>query len=92
MSYTDIMETTTAHQTELIELDSRKRAPLRPFAQHNRYFVSAEADGTLILTPAVVMSELEARLLRKDPALFARLEESTAHPERLVRRKLTGKS
>lgn len=77
-----------ATSPELIELDGRKRAPLRPFARYERYFVNEEPDGTLILTPAVVMSDLEARLLRNDPALHARLEESTAHPEQLVRRKL----
>lgn len=75
--------------TELIELDSRKRAPLRQHARHDRYFVSEEPDGTIVLTPAVVMTEAEARLLRNDPALHARLVESTAHPERLTRRKLT---
>lgn len=82
----------SAPGNQLIELDSRKRAPLRPFARHQRYIVSEESDGTLILTPAVVMSELEARLLRNSPAVFAHLEESTAHPERLVRHKLTKKA
>jgi hypothetical protein len=79
----------TPPEGELIELDNRKRAPLRAYAHHDRYFVNEEADGTLILTPAVVMSSLEARLLRSNPELHARLEESTAHPERLIRRKLT---
>jgi hypothetical protein len=84
--------TSSAPGSQLIELDSRKRAPLRPFARHQRYIVSEEPDGTLVLTPAVVMSELEARLLRNNPALLAKLEESTAHPERLVRHKLTKKA
>jgi hypothetical protein len=51
--------------------------------------VSADADGTLVLTPAVVMSELEATLLSKNPELLARLRESTAHPERLVRHRIS---
>jgi hypothetical protein len=75
-------------QSGLIQLDGRKRAPLRMFARHERYLVSEEADGTLVLTPAVVMSELEIRLLSNNPALYARLRESTVHPERLVRHKV----
>lgn len=76
-------------RSELIELDGRKRAPLRGLARHERYLVSADDDGTLVLTPAVVMTELEAALLGKNPELLGRLKESTAHPERLVRHRLS---
>jgi hypothetical protein len=63
-------------RSELIELDGRKRAPLRGLARHERYLVSADDDGTLVLTPAVVMTELEAALLGKNPELLGRLKES----------------
>lgn len=71
----------------LIELDARRRASLgrvgRP--EHTRYLVREEADGTLILTPAAVVTDLEAQFLR-DPGLLARIEEERRHPERLRRR------
>lgn len=72
----------------LIELDSRKRAPLRQIARHERYLVTVEPDGVVILTPAVVMTEYEARFRAAAPELHAKLVESVAHPERLVRRPL----
>jgi len=49
----------------LIELDSRKRASLKLIAKHERYLVEVEGDGTIVLTPAVVMSTAEARLLER---------------------------
>jgi hypothetical protein len=58
------MATTT--QQQLVELDARRRCALgrigRP--EHSRYLVSEQPDGTLIFTPAVVMTEHEAALLR----------------------------
>lgn len=73
----------------LLELDERRRASLGRIGnpEHRRYLVTEEPDGTIILRPAVVMSELEARFLA-NPELVARIRESRAHPERLVRRKL----
>lgn len=72
----------------LLELDDRRRASLgrigRP--EHKRYLVTEEPDGTLILKPAVVMAEHEARLLA-NPVLMARIAQDLAHPEKLVRRK-----
>lgn len=51
----------------MIELDSRRRASLKQIAQHERYLVDVEDDGTIVLTPAVVMSAVEAQLMaRKD--------------------------
>jgi hypothetical protein len=46
----------------LLEVDSRRRISLGSLAEHDRYLVDVEADGTIILTPAVVMSAAEARL------------------------------
>lgn len=74
----------------LIELDSRKRAPLRQLAQHRRYLVTVDDDGVLIFTPAVVMTEFEATLRQAAPELYAKSLDSTKHPERLTRRQLPG--
>lgn len=74
----------------LIELDGRRRASLgrvgRP--EHTRYLVSEQEDGTLVLTPAAVVSDLEARFLH-DPSLLARIEDARHHPEKLRRRQRT---
>lgn len=73
----------------ILELDERRRASLgrigRP--EHRRYLVAEEPDGTIVLRPAVVMTELEARLLA-NPALVARIQANNADPSRLVRRPL----
>lgn len=47
---------------EFVELDERRRASLGKagHAHHRRYLVRTEPDGTIILIPAVVMSEREA--------------------------------
>lgn len=47
----------------LLELDTRRRISLGRIAKHNHYLVAVEEDGTIVLTPAVVMTEAEARLL-----------------------------
>jgi hypothetical protein len=47
----------------LLEVDSRKRISLGSLAQHDRYLADVEEDGTIVLTPAVVMSAAQARLL-----------------------------
>lgn len=74
----------------LVELDRRRRVSLgrvgRP--EHTRYIVREEEDGTLVWTPAAVVSDLEARFLQ-DPALLARIDEGRRHPERLRRRPRT---
>jgi hypothetical protein len=46
-----------------LELDSRRRLSLGQIAKHDRYLAEIEEDGTIVLTPAVVMTEAEARLL-----------------------------
>ena len=47
----------------MLEVDSRRRISLGPLAEHDRYLVDVEEDGTIVLTPAVVMSAAQARLL-----------------------------
>lgn len=54
---------THAGAESLIELDERKRVSLS-MGRPGRYLAHLEPDGTIVLVPAVVMSELEAALLR----------------------------
>lgn len=53
----------------LITLQDRSRANLAKIAEHDRYLVHREPDGTLIWEPAEVMSVTEARLLADDRLL-----------------------
>lgn len=71
----------------VLELDERRRASFGRIgrAEHHRYLVTEEADGTIVLTPAVVMTELEARMLAKRD-LVDRIEANRQDPGRLVRR------
>jgi prophage tail gpP-like protein len=66
--------------TTLLELDDRKRASLARIAEHDRYLVTVEPDGTIVLTPAVVMSAAEASYL-SNQALAESIEEARRHPE-----------
>jgi prophage tail gpP-like protein len=79
---------TRTEPSVLIELDSRKRAALGRLAHHDRYLAHEEPDGTLVLTPAVVMAKQEAELLRGNPEFIASMKEKMRHPERLRRRPL----
>jgi hypothetical protein len=65
----------------LVEVDSRRRLSLGRVGRHDRYLVREEADGTIVLEPAVVFTEAEARVLSA-PELLARIEDNRAHPER----------
>lgn len=68
---------------QLIETDARGRASLgRP---GRRYVMHEEADGTLVLEPAVVMTELERRFL-VNQELVAQNEHARSHPEERVTR------
>jgi hypothetical protein len=49
-------------RTTLLEVDTRGRISIGSLATHDRYLVDVEDDGTIVLTPAVVMSAAEARL------------------------------
>lgn len=61
----------------LITLDDRGRAALSKLATHNRYFATVGDDGSILLTPAVVMTPVE---------LDAAIQAARTSPERLVKR------
>lgn len=70
----------------LIELDGRGRASVGRVARHSRYTVELAADGTITLTPAIVISPLEAALLVRRPDLLAPLPaDATTKPIRADR-------
>jgi hypothetical protein len=71
-----------------LETDTRSRVSLKRLGvpEHRQYLAHVEDDGTIVLVPAVVMSEAEARF-RNDPELVARIEDNRQHPERLARRR-----
>lgn len=74
------MTTTTPARSIMIEADSRSRLTL-PGKAHRRYLVHEHEDGTVVLEPAVVLSELEARYLA-NPQLQAIVERGRANPAR----------
>lgn len=60
----------------LIELDSRRRATLGRLGHGRTRFLASEAeDGTITLAPAVVITELEARL-HGQPEVMARIQNA----------------
>ncbi len=69
----------------LVTLQDRSRANLGKLAEHDRYLVHREPDGTLIWEPAEVMSITEARLLA-DEGLMKVVADNRADPSRLRRR------
>ncbi|MDE0066520.1 MAG: hypothetical protein OXN44_06580 [Acidimicrobiaceae bacterium] len=83
--------------TQLVELDARRRVALGRLGnpEHSRYLVTEHPDGTLMFTPAVVMSAHEAALLRH-PELVAQIEADQADPSQAApsaaRRPRTGQS
>jgi len=72
--------------SELVEVDSRRRVTLGQHARHQRYLITSESDATVILTPAVVVSELEAGLLRR-PDLIEKVRADLAEPETRMKRR-----
>lgn len=50
--------------SELIELDDRRRAALGKVgkAEHRRYLAESYPDGTIVLKPALVVTEAQVRL------------------------------
>jgi hypothetical protein len=64
----------------LLELDSRRRISLGSLATHDRYLVDVEEDGTIVLTPAIVMSAAEARL-HAATETSKRIDEFLDNPE-----------
>ena len=73
--------TYTRPMTTLVELDHRRRVSLGRIGRHSRYLVHEEPDGTIILEPAVVLSETEARFMA-NTELVAQIEGNRARPER----------
>ena len=47
-------------QQIFLELDSRKRVSLGSLATSKLYLANVDRDGTIVLTPAVVMTKAEA--------------------------------
>lgn len=72
--------------SQLVELDGRRRVALGRIgkAEHTRYLVTEEPDGTLIFTPAVVVTEAA---LRRHPELAEEIKADQADTSRMVRSK-----
>lgn len=69
----------------LLEVDGRRRISLGALAEHDRYLAHVEEDGTIILTPAVVLPLAEARLhAAADTA--REVDEFLENPEIALRR------
>jgi hypothetical protein len=66
------------NNTQLIELDARRRTTIR-LGHHDRYRVQELENGTLILEPVLVLTEDELTL-RRNPDLEARIERSMNDP------------
>ncbi len=70
----------------LVTVQDRGRVNLGTLADHDRYLVHREPDGTLIWEPAHVISDSEARLLADDN-LMKVITANRSEPSRLVRRR-----
>lgn len=67
----------------LIELDPRGRVSLKKLAgSHDRYLASRYDDGTIVLEPAAVVTEAQARYLAS-PHVADALEAAMARPDRV---------
>lgn len=66
-----------APQGTLIELDSRRRAPLARLGsvEHRQYLATEGDDGEILLTPAVVMTARRAAFLEQ---VFASVDQVRA--------------
>lgn len=69
----------------LLEVDGRRRVSLGALASHDRYLARVEEDGTIILTPAVVLPLAEARL-NAATETAREIDEFLEHPETGQRR------
>jgi len=72
-------------ESVLVTLQDWSRVDLGKLAEHDRYLVHREPDGTLIWEPAEVMSASEARLL-SDQNLKAVVAANRGDPNRPRRR------
>lgn len=81
------MNSTPSVATEptLLEVDSRGRVALGPLRRdRSRYLARALDDGSILLEPAVVISEAEARL-HANPELHDQVRRAASEPDRAVR-------
>lgn len=71
----------------IVELDDRRRVSFGRIGQpeHRRYLVREETDGTIVMTPAVVMTETEFKLL-SNPELAAQVTRALTDPSSRTRR------
>jgi antitoxin YefM len=64
----------------LVEVDDRRRVTLGKLARHRRYLARTEGDGTVVLIPAIVMPEDQARLLAR-PEVMEAIDAFAADPQ-----------
>ncbi|APF34912.1 hypothetical protein [Microbacterium paludicola] len=64
----------------LIQVDARKRISLGSLAHHEQYIATEQADGSLLLEPAIVLTAAEHAFL-EDKTLSAALAQVNANPE-----------
>jgi hypothetical protein len=78
------MSADTPAPDAVVESDERGRVSLARAGMepNQRYVAHSEPDGTIILTPAAVVSTYEARFLGNS-RLVEQIEDNRAHPERL---------
>lgn len=76
--------TSTPTEPQLVELGSGRRLTLK-LGHHDRYLGTEEPDGTLILRPAVVLTEDEL-ILRQNPWLVEQIEQTLREPASRTRR------
>jgi hypothetical protein len=71
----------------LIELDGRRRTSLGRIGkpEHSRYLATEYPNGDVLLRPAVIMSEEEARLM-SDSALVATIENRRTPDRKTITR------
>jgi hypothetical protein len=69
----------TATMAPLIETDARSRVTLPGNKKNRRYLVDEQVDGTLILRPAVVITEAQANY-DANPERQARVAAAAASP------------
>lgn len=70
----------------IVDLDSRKRAVLPMGHPSGRYLAHLEPGGTIVLEPAVVMTELEAAIQR-NPDIMRQLKIDSEKPRRAGRQR-----
>lgn len=70
----------------LLDVDERRRTTLSKVGHHRQYLAEELPDGTVVLHPAVVMPEVQARLLAAPDVLAAITSANRLSPDELVRR------